>query len=83
MTGVITGTDSEPPAARLVVNGTVAGVTGGYDPVDGGWSFSSVLGPYLVDGANEIAAYEVTGSRAGRRAAPARADAEGMPAVVR
>jgi hypothetical protein len=61
VTGVITGS-GEPPPLLLVVNGTAAGVTGGYAPVDGGWSFSSVLGPYLRDGANEIAAYEVTGS---------------------
>ena len=49
----------------IVANGTVAGVTGGQDPADGGWTFSSMLGPYLVHGANEIDAYEVT---AGRRA---------------
>ena len=61
VTGVITG-PSAPPPLLLVVNGTVAGVTGGYVPIDGGWSFSSVLGPYLRDGANEIAAYEVRGS---------------------
>ncbi len=59
VTGVITG-PTAPPPLLLVVNGTVAGVTGGYVPVDGGWSFSSVLGPYLQDGANQIAAYEVT-----------------------
>ena len=40
--------------------GTVAGATGGYLPAADGWSFNSTLGPYLVDGANEIEAYEVT-----------------------
>ena len=60
VTGVVTGSaDRPPPSLVLVVNGTVAGVTGGYVRVDDGWSFSSVLGPYLHDGANEIAAYEV------------------------
>ena len=56
----VTGSaDRPPPSLVLVVNGTVAGVTGGYVRTDDGWSFSSVLGPYLHDGANEIAAYEV------------------------
>lgn len=59
VTGAIAG-DDEPPPLLIVVNGTAAGVTGGYRPVDGGWTFSSVLGPFLRDGANEIAAYEVT-----------------------
>ena len=60
VTGTITGSgDGSPPSLVLVVNGTVAGVTGGYVRTDDGWSFSSVLGPYLRDGANEIAAYEV------------------------
>jgi len=50
----------EPPPLVIVANGTIAGVTGGYDPGDGGWTFSSMLGPYLVEGANDIQAYEVT-----------------------
>jgi hypothetical protein len=62
VTGTVTGPGPAPPNLLLVVNGTVAGVTGGYQPGDGGWTFSSVLGPYLRDGANEIAAYEVTGA---------------------
>ena len=60
VTGISTARDREPPPLVIVANGTVAGVTGGYDPADGGWTFSSMLGPYLVDGANEIDAYEVT-----------------------
>ncbi|MEQ1786383.1 MAG: sulfatase-like hydrolase/transferase [Acidimicrobiales bacterium] len=62
---LVTGTVSSagatpPPALVLVVNGTVAGVTGGYRPVEHGWAFSALLGPFLRDGANVIEAYEVT-----------------------
>ena len=32
----------------IVANGTVAGVTGGYDPATAAGRFSSMLGPYLV-----------------------------------
>jgi hypothetical protein len=61
VTGVVAGSgDDEPPSLLIVANGTVAGATGGYDPGDGGWTFSSMLGPYLVEGANDIVAYEVT-----------------------
>lgn len=62
---LVTGTvasagEQPPPALVLVVNGTVAGVTGGYRPAEGEWAFSAMLGPFLRDGANEIEAYEVT-----------------------
>ncbi len=60
MTGTIASPrDAEPPALVIAVNGTVAGVTGGYERTGAGWSFSSMLGPFLRRGANEIAAYEV------------------------
>lgn len=61
ITGVIREPDgSEPPPLVIAANGTVAGVTGGYDRTEAGWTFSSVLGPYLVRGANQVDAYEVT-----------------------
>jgi hypothetical protein len=61
VTGVVEGSAAEePPSVLLVVNGTVAGVAGGYDPGAGGWTFSAALGPYLVAGANTIEAFEVT-----------------------
>lgn len=61
VTGVVQSRrDGEPPSVVIVANGTVAGVTGGYDQTDDGWTFSSVLGPYLVRGANHLEAYEVT-----------------------
>lgn len=60
VTGTIQGPGaSEPPPVVIVANGVVAGVTGGYDRVEAGWTFSSVLGPSLVRGPNEIEAYEV------------------------
>jgi len=62
VTGTVTAPGGvEPPALVIVVNGTVAGVTGGYERRGEDWSFSSMLGPVLRRGANQIAAYEVTG----------------------
>jgi hypothetical protein len=58
--GEVGGSSGEPPPLVIVANGTVAGVTGGYDPKGADWTFSSVLGPYLIEGANDIQAYEVT-----------------------
>jgi hypothetical protein len=63
VTGRVYGEDGGPSGSLLlVVNGTVAGATGGYERrADGGYAFSSVLGPYLEPTGNEIEAYEVTG----------------------
>ena len=63
VTGRVYGPGDDPPRSLLlVVNGTVAGATGGYDErADGGFAFSSLLGPYLEPTGNEIEAYEVTG----------------------
>lgn len=49
-----------PPDLVVAVNGVVAGVTGTYGVNENGWSFSSMLGPFLVDGENTVAAYEVS-----------------------
>ena len=63
VTGRVYGSGDVPPSSLvLVVNGTIAGVTGGYEHRDdGGWAFSSVLGPYLQPADNQIRAYEVAG----------------------
>jgi hypothetical protein len=53
--------DERPPELVVSVNGTIAGVIGGYYRSGSAWRFSTVLGPYLRDGANEIVAYEVDG----------------------
>ncbi len=50
---------SRPPELVVAVNGTIGGSIGGYSQTSDGWRFGTVLGPYLVDGANEITAYEV------------------------
>ncbi|MEQ1786381.1 MAG: hypothetical protein ABL966_04955 [Acidimicrobiales bacterium] len=66
LTGVVEGDPSVPPPDLVVVvNGTVAGVTGAYLPRDGAWRFWAYLGPYLRVGANEIDAYEVVDGPAG------------------
>jgi hypothetical protein len=53
------GGGGDPPDVVLVANGTVAGVAGGFDRSGDEWRFSSLLGPFLVDGRNAIDAYEV------------------------
>lgn len=66
VTGTVTAPGGvEPPAIVIAVNGTVAGVTGGYERQGEAWSFSSMLGPFLHRGSNQIVAYEVTGGPAG------------------
>jgi hypothetical protein len=60
LTGVVSGGgEGRPPELVVAVNGTIGGALGGYQPDGGAWRFASVLGPYLVDGANDIRAYEV------------------------
>jgi hypothetical protein len=66
LTGTVSGSVVEPPELVVVVNGTVAGVTGGYVPTGQRWRFESILGPFLVDGANEYEAYEVDKTAGGR-----------------
>ena len=60
LTGSVVGPGPTPPSLVVVVNGTVAGAIGGYGPSGEGWTFSSMLGPYLESGANDVHAYEVT-----------------------
>ncbi len=52
---------SRPPESDLVVaiNGRVAGVLGGFKPVNGGWSTSGYVADLYRPGANEVAVYEV------------------------
>ena len=66
LTGYVARTDDvRPPELLVVVNGTVAGVAGGYQPVRGAWRLTAFLGPYLREGANRIDAYEVADGPAG------------------
>ena len=66
LTGTIAGASSDsPPAEQVVaVNGRIAGVVGGYRPLDGGWDFIGYVADFFVDGANTVELYEV--SRDGR-----------------
>jgi hypothetical protein len=59
MAGTVHG-DSEPPELVVAINGQVAGVLGGYRPVDGGWSFMGYVADLYEAGANDVAVYEVT-----------------------
>lgn len=57
--GQVRGSDDAPPELLVALNGTFAGPIGGYVPEDGGWRFTGLMDDVLVDGANEVAAYEV------------------------
>jgi hypothetical protein len=59
LAGTVTGTSSEPPELLVAVNGTVAGVAGGYEPDGDGWTFGAFVGDVFRDGANDVALYEV------------------------
>ncbi len=59
LAGTITGTSSEPPELVVAVNGTIAGVTGGYRRHGDGWAFTAFVGDVYRDGANDVALYEV------------------------
>jgi hypothetical protein len=52
--------EREPPELLAAVNGTIAGVVGGYRRHDDGWSFTGYVADLYVDGRNEVALYEVT-----------------------
>jgi Sulfatase len=53
------GSGAEPPELLAGVNGTLAGVVGGYRPAAGGWDFTGYVADLYREGANEIALYEV------------------------
>jgi hypothetical protein len=56
---VASDSEDRPPELVVAVNGTVAGSVGGYVPDDAGWRFTGLVGPFFVDGANTVEAYEV------------------------
>jgi hypothetical protein len=49
----------EPPELVVSVNGTLAGVLGAYIGKGAGWRFTGFVGPFYVDGANTVDAFEV------------------------
>ena len=60
LAGTVTGGSSEPPELVAAVNGTVAGVIGGYRPSGDGWAFTGYVADLYVAGRNDVALYEVT-----------------------
>jgi Sulfatase len=60
LAGTVTGADDEPPELLAAVNGTLAGVVGGYRPRGDGWAFNGYVADFYREGANEVVLYEVT-----------------------
>ena len=60
LAGTVTGGSSEPPELVAAVNGTIAGVVGGYRPSGGGWAFTGYVADLYVTGRNDVVLYEVT-----------------------
>jgi hypothetical protein len=60
LAGTVTGGSSEPPELLAAVNGTIAGVVGGYRRSGDGWAFTGYVADLYVTGRNEVALYEVT-----------------------
>jgi hypothetical protein len=72
--------DSTPPELLLVVNGTIAGVAGSPVRKDGEWQVMGIVGPWFIDGANTVEAYELEpgplGSTLHRLDAPSSAEGD-------
>jgi hypothetical protein len=60
LAGSVTGAEDEPPELLAAVNGTLAGVVGGYRPHGDGWAFTGYVADFYREGANEVVLYEVT-----------------------
>jgi hypothetical protein len=60
LAGTVTGPDDEPPELLAAVNGTLAGVVGGYRPDGGRWAFTGYVADFYREGANEVVLYEVS-----------------------
>lgn len=51
--------DEQPPELLVAINGTLAGLIGGFGPVGDGWSCLGYVADLYVPGANDVAVYEV------------------------
>jgi hypothetical protein len=58
LSGRVDGPDN-PPELLVAVNGRLAGVIGGYRPAGGGWTLMGYVADLYVEGANDVAVYEV------------------------
>jgi len=54
------GSNDAPPELLAAVNGTLAGVVGGYQPEHDGWTFAGYVADFYHHGANDVELYEVT-----------------------
>jgi hypothetical protein len=62
LAGTVTAADGsteEPPELVAAVNGTLAGVVGGYRSAGGGWDFTGYVADFYREGANVVGLYEV------------------------
>ena len=59
LVGTLRGAERRPPELVVAVNGTLAGVVGGYEDRGSAYRFHGVVGPWFVDGRNEVTAYAV------------------------
>jgi hypothetical protein len=73
LTGTVTAPDGSPDPPELVaaINGTVAGVVGGYRPEGDRWTFVGFVADLYVDGNNDVELYEVERSSGGVTLRPA------------
>ena len=53
---------AEPPELLAAINGTLAGVVGGYIDDGDGWDFRGYVADLYRPGANDVELYEVTGT---------------------
>jgi hypothetical protein len=65
LAGTVTGgtpetSELEPPELLAAINGTLAGVVGGYRRSGDKWAFTGYVADLYVDGRNEVALFEVT-----------------------
>jgi hypothetical protein len=58
--GEVHDTATEPPELVVALNGTIAGVVGGYRPDGTDWAFNGYVADFFESGSNEVALYEVT-----------------------
>jgi hypothetical protein len=52
------GGESPPPELLVAVNGTLAGVVGGYRPDGDGWTFTGFVGEVYREGSNDVRLFE-------------------------
>lgn len=64
LTGRVEGSEGPPPDLVVALDGVIAGTVGGYVRAGDAWTFTGLLGPEVMGGADEVTAFEV--ERSGR-----------------